>query len=75
MIQLDNLTTDAVEICIISLCEGSENSDIPSEKHWRVGLLNSSSGRERLHEVLTNYPESQQEVLVAWGDSPTVIED
>ena len=75
MIQLENLTTDAVEICIIKFCEDSDNPDIPSETHWRCGLLNSISGRERLLEVLAVYPESIQEVLATWGDSPTVIED
>ena len=75
MVDIENLTTDAVEICIIKLCEDSGNPDIPSETHWRVGLPNSMYGRERLLEVLADYPDSIRDVLATWGDSPTVTED
>ena len=75
MVQLENLTTDAVEICIIKLCEDSGSPDIPSESHWRVGLLNSEYGRQRLHEVLECYPEALHEILATWGKTPTTTED
>ena len=74
MVEIENLTADAVEICIIKLCEDSGSPDIPSESHWRVGLLNSEYGRQRLHEVLESYPDELQAVMSAWGDSPTIIE-
>jgi len=75
MVEIEKLTADAVEICIIKLCEDSGSLDIPSESHWRVGLLNSEYGRQRLHEVLESYPDELQAVMFAWGDSSTIIED
>jgi len=74
MILLENLCMDAVCICIITPLEQADES-LPAEHHWRCGLLNSLSGRERLLEVLADYPKSIHDVLATWGDSPTVIED
>jgi len=75
MVQIENLTADAVEICIINVCEGSgDNSHNPGETHWRVGLLNSGYGRHKLHEVLENYPDTLQTVMATWGDAPVADE-
>jgi len=75
MVEIENLTADAVEICIINPCGDNGNPDIPNETHWRCGLLNSPAGRVRLLEVLADYPESIKEVLTTWGDKPTATED
>ena len=75
MVEIENLTTEAAEICIIHPCEGNGNPNIPSETHWRCGLLNSPAGRERLLEILADYPESIKEVLATWGDKPTETDD
>ena len=75
MVQIENLTTDAVEICIINVCEGSgDNPHNPGETHWRVGLLNSGYGRQKLHEVLEKYPDILQTVMSTWGDTPMADE-
>jgi len=80
MVQIENLTTDAVEVCIINLCTDSGDSEKsndlnnPNETHWRVGLLNSEYGRQRLHEVLEGYSNTLQAVLSSWGDHPSIDE-
>jgi len=74
MVLLEDLSVDAVCICIITLLEQTDEN-LPAEHHWRCGLFNSTSGRERLLEVLADYPASIQEVLAAWGDTPITTED
>jgi len=74
MIILENLTPESVEICIITFADENADPDTPPESHWRIGLCNSTNGRQRLVEVLGEYPIDLQEVMAVWGEMPLIDE-